>query len=357
MSSAIPRPSLPIRIGSVLRNYIPLGFTSFGGPGVHVIILRERFVDRLKWVDERTFIDLFALGNALPGPGSTQLAFSIAVVKHGVLPGILAFLCWSLPGAIGMAGLAAGISNIPADLSPIVLALLSGLNAAAVGLIALAAYQLGTAASTDKLSLLIVWLSASFGICYHAPWMYPVLIVAGGVATLVWDFRRQWIMVPAKKLVGREQVAESRTDNNTMELSTLPSREIPTSPVRSAQPTPSQITQISSLPSPPESPNPTHATLHPDTSKPDLTQNQSSNTVQRRTVPSLIADVESSTVPAETEAIQHADLLHVVSARSAWALIGGFVLLLVIPLATRGGLSHAGKDIPRALDVSIASFS
>jgi chromate transport protein ChrA len=56
---------------------------------------RKRFVDKLKWLDETTFADLFALGNALPGPGSTQLAFSIAVVKNGTLAGLLAFLLWS----------------------------------------------------------------------------------------------------------------------------------------------------------------------------------------------------------------------------------------------------------------------
>jgi chromate transport protein ChrA len=60
-----------------------------------VIILRRKFVDRLKWVDITTFNDLFALGNALPGPGSTQLAFSIALVRNGTLAALLAFIIWS----------------------------------------------------------------------------------------------------------------------------------------------------------------------------------------------------------------------------------------------------------------------
>ncbi|BEI97865.1 hypothetical protein CcaverHIS631_0301640 [Cutaneotrichosporon cavernicola] len=69
-------------IWAVLKAYWDLGFTSFGGPGVHVVLLRKRFVNKLNWVDQVTFLDLFALGNALPGPGSTQLAFSIAVVAQ-----------------------------------------------------------------------------------------------------------------------------------------------------------------------------------------------------------------------------------------------------------------------------------
>lgn len=337
--------TLPARLASTLRYYLPLGFTSFGGPGVHVIILREKFVHRLKWVDERTFLDLFALGNALPGPGSTQLAFSIAVVKHGVLPGLVAFLCWSLPGALGMAGLAAGISNIPAVLPPIVLALLSGLNAAAVGLIALAAYQLGTAAATDKVTLALVWLSASFGICYHAPWMYPSLIVAGGAVTLVWDFRRQWIYRPAKRAFGRERARDEPAEAEGMELPTLPPRLA--TPV-TARPSPAPLPDTSHFPSPPPSPIVQPAAIEEDSLKSDLTSGRpASTTTHRRST--THTDPE---VPAVVEAQRHEDLLQVISPRSAFALIGGFVLLLVIPLAVRGGLANSGKTVPRELDVS-----
>ncbi|KAJ1023551.1 hypothetical protein NDA16_003168 [Ustilago loliicola] len=133
---------LSVRLVDTIRHYWDLGFTAFGGPGVHVVILRKRFVEKLAWLDETTFADLFSLGNALPGPGSTQLAFSIAVARNGTLAGLVAFLFWSIPGAAGMAALGAGVRNFPERLPPIVLGLLTGLNAAAVGLIALAAFQL-----------------------------------------------------------------------------------------------------------------------------------------------------------------------------------------------------------------------
>ena len=55
-----------------------MGFTSFGGPAVHIILLRKKFVEGVEpWMDSKTFADLFALSAALPGPGSTQLMFSI----------------------------------------------------------------------------------------------------------------------------------------------------------------------------------------------------------------------------------------------------------------------------------------
>lgn len=63
--------------------------------GVHVVILHKIFVIDRAWVDEKTFADLFSISNALPGPGSTQLAFSIALVRNGTVSGILAFFLWS----------------------------------------------------------------------------------------------------------------------------------------------------------------------------------------------------------------------------------------------------------------------
>ncbi len=201
---------LSVRLVDTIRHYWDLGFTAFGGPGVHVVILRKRFVDKLAWLDETTFADLFSLGNALPGPGSTQLAFSIAVARNGTLAGLVAFLFWSLPGAAGMAALGAGVRKFPERLPPIVLGLLTGLNAAAVGLIALAAFQLSKSSITEPVSRLLVLGSASFGICYHAPWMYPILVFGGGLITLLYDFRHTII----KATIGKVTRRSSRSASN-----------------------------------------------------------------------------------------------------------------------------------------------
>lgn len=75
-------------------------------------------------------------------------------MKHGVAAGLLAFGLWSLPGTFGMAGLAVAVAWIPNTLPDIVFTLLTGLNAAAVGLIPLAAVQLATNAATDRATLL-----------------------------------------------------------------------------------------------------------------------------------------------------------------------------------------------------------
>src|ERR1700737_4719124 len=93
----------------------------------------------------------------------------------------------SLPGAIGMYGLSLGVSRIGATLPPPVYALLSGLNGATVGIIALAAVQLAQKAITDKLTRALVFLGGVVGMLYTALWFFPVLMLAAGIATVVWD--------------------------------------------------------------------------------------------------------------------------------------------------------------------------
>ncbi|OJJ01789.1 hypothetical protein ASPVEDRAFT_192075 [Aspergillus versicolor CBS 583.65] len=175
------------RLGEVVRHTWYLGFTSFGGPPVHFQIFHARFVEQEKWVDEQTYQELFAICQGLPGPGSTKMLFCLALLHAGFIPALLAFVLWCLPGAVGMYALSLGVQRIDETLPAPVYALLSGLNASTVGIIALAAVQLAQKAIRDKISRILVIFGACAGLCYSALWYFPVLMVVGGVATALWD--------------------------------------------------------------------------------------------------------------------------------------------------------------------------
>jgi chromate transport protein ChrA len=95
----------------------------------------------------------------------------------------------SLPGAIGMYGFAVGVSHIGQSLPRQAYALLSGLNAAVVGIIALAAVQLAQKAITDKMTRILVFLGACAGLLYNALWYFPLLMFLAGCASVTYDFR------------------------------------------------------------------------------------------------------------------------------------------------------------------------
>lgn len=97
-----------------------------------------------------------------------------------------------------MFGLSIGISNIDESLPRAVYAVLSGLNAATVGIIALAAVQLSGKAVTDHLTRILVFLTATAGMLYNALWYFPVLMFAAGCSTVIYDYR--WLHRPIQAI-------------------------------------------------------------------------------------------------------------------------------------------------------------
>ncbi|KAJ6787516.1 hypothetical protein PWT90_02279 [Aphanocladium album] len=181
--------TLQQRLWSGTKQNWSLGFTSFGGPPVHFKIFYALYVEKLQWIDEQIYQELFSACQALPGPASTKMHYCINLLHDGFLPAMLSFFMWSLPGALGMFGLALGISTIGGSLPGPVYALLSGLNAATVGIIVLAAVQLSEKAITDKLTRLLVFAGAAAGLLYNALWYFPLIMAVGGISSLVYDFR------------------------------------------------------------------------------------------------------------------------------------------------------------------------
>lgn len=86
-----------------------------------------------------------------------------------------------------MYALSLGVQGIDDVLPVPVYALLSGLNSAIVGIIALAAIQLAERSITDRLTRVLVIFGACAGLCYNALWYFPLLMSVGGLATVVWD--------------------------------------------------------------------------------------------------------------------------------------------------------------------------
>ncbi|KAI1813738.1 chromate transporter-domain-containing protein [Poronia punctata] len=183
----------------IVRAEWHLGVTAFGGPPVHFKIFHDRFVNRLRWIDEQLYQELFSISQALSGPGSTKMLYCINLIQTNFLGALLGFLLWSLPGAFGMFGLGLGVSTIGSTLPRAVYALLSGLNAATVGIIVLAAVELSNKAITDKMTRTLVFLSGAAGLLYNALWYFPVLIIACGVATVVHD--KRWLHGPVKAII------------------------------------------------------------------------------------------------------------------------------------------------------------
>lgn len=86
----------------VLRAFLILGLTSFGGPVAHIGYFRAAFVVRRRWLSERAFADLVALCQFLPGPASSQLGTAIGLGRAGMKGALAAWAAFTLPSALMM---------------------------------------------------------------------------------------------------------------------------------------------------------------------------------------------------------------------------------------------------------------
>ncbi|KAJ3069768.1 hypothetical protein HDU98_007182 [Podochytrium sp. JEL0797] len=202
MSSPVPDSpyqhfEIPLRdrIKEVLVNYLPLGFITFGGPQANTALLFDLFVVKNRWLSEEMFAELFAISNALPGPGSTQLAFTVALIRGGVFPGILAFMAWSLPGGIVMACLGYGVGRLGAqsELPMLVLYIARALAAVAIALVAVAAKQMTGKLLVDKTSSTLAAVAVVLVINFSGvAWLIPLLMACGGIVTYVEGMAPAW---------------------------------------------------------------------------------------------------------------------------------------------------------------------
>jgi chromate transporter len=93
----------------ILLIFLRLGVTSFGGPIAHIGYLREEFVTRRHWIGEAAYADLVALAQFMPGPASSQVGFSIGVLRGGLPGGVAAWLGFTMPSALVMLLAAYGV--------------------------------------------------------------------------------------------------------------------------------------------------------------------------------------------------------------------------------------------------------
>ena len=84
----------------VLRVFLRLGVTCFGGPIAHIGYFRDEFVVRRRWIDEQAYADLVGLCQFLPGPASSQVGFSLGLMRAGYRGGLAAWTGFTLPSAI-----------------------------------------------------------------------------------------------------------------------------------------------------------------------------------------------------------------------------------------------------------------
>jgi chromate transporter len=131
----------------VLRVFLRLGLSSFGGPIAHIGYFRDEFVTRRRWLDEQAYADLVALCQFLPGPASSQVGFSIGLMRAGYAGALAAWAGFTLPSAIALLLFAYGVSSLGGSIGT---GLLHGLKLVAVAIVAQAVWGMARSLCPDR---------------------------------------------------------------------------------------------------------------------------------------------------------------------------------------------------------------
>jgi len=131
----------------VLLIYLKLGLSCFGGPIAHIGYFRDEFVVRRRWLDESAYADLVALCQFLPGPASSQVGFSIGLMRAGYLGAAAAWTGFTLPSAILLVLFAYGAGNLHGAIGE---GLLHGLKLVAVAIVAQAVWGMARTLCPDR---------------------------------------------------------------------------------------------------------------------------------------------------------------------------------------------------------------
>ena len=124
--------------------FLRLGITAFGGPAAHIAMMRDEVVDRRRWLSDKEFLDLVAATNLIPGPNSTELAIHLGYRRGGLGGLALAGVCFILPAALIVAGIAWGYARYGE--TPQVAWLMYGIGPVVIAIVVQALVKLGQAA-------------------------------------------------------------------------------------------------------------------------------------------------------------------------------------------------------------------
>ena len=166
----------------VLLAFLKLGLTSFGGPIAHIGYFREEFVVRRRWLDEHAYADLVGLCQFLPGPASSQVGFSIGLMRAGYLGGLAAWTGFTLPSAIALVLFAYGATVLS---GPVGVGLIHGLKLVAVAIVAQAVWGMARVLCPDRERASIAVAAALIILLFStSPVAQIAAIALGGVAGL-----------------------------------------------------------------------------------------------------------------------------------------------------------------------------
>jgi chromate transporter len=169
--------------GEVFRVFLKLGITSFGGPIAHLGYFRDEMVVHRRWINEAGYADLVALCQFLPGPASSQVGFSLGILRgNGLLGGLAAWFAFTMPSALILLAFA---MSAAAFTGPVAEGFLHGLKLVAVAVVAQAIWGMARTLTPDRARAGIALAAVAIVVLFVGSFGQIIAIALGACAGLL----------------------------------------------------------------------------------------------------------------------------------------------------------------------------
>ncbi|RCW67016.1 chromate efflux transporter [Saliterribacillus persicus] len=165
------------RLWEILFTSTKLGLTSFGGPIAHLAYFKDEYVDRRKWLDNKTYADIIALCQFLPGPASSQVGISIGMLRGGLMGGLISWFGFTMPSIIVLILFAMLYQTY--DLAEA--SFIHSLKIVAVAVVLHALIGMGKNLTPDKTRIAIAVIAAVLLLLYPSAWIQIAIILGAGL--------------------------------------------------------------------------------------------------------------------------------------------------------------------------------
>jgi len=155
--------------------------TAFGGPQAHIAMMMKTFVHQRPYITKEELLEYNGFCQLLPGASSTQTITLIGYKRGGILLAVLTLIIWILPASILMGAFSFLAGYIDKrDLEHI----FKFIPPMAVGFLVYAAViAFGTSIRNTITWVIMLVSAAATYLLFKQPWIFPLLIVLGGITT------------------------------------------------------------------------------------------------------------------------------------------------------------------------------
>ena len=178
----------------ILQRHIPFlktvllhSFTAFGGPQMHLVRMHKLFVQNHRYISEEELLELNAFVQLLPGASSSQTLTLIGYKRGGIFLATLTLLIWILPACLLMGALSFLLHYF--DRENLNIDIFKFIQPMAVGFLVYSAFEILKISIKHQATAFIMIGALLATLFIKSPWVFPSLLIAGGIVSNFSDKR------------------------------------------------------------------------------------------------------------------------------------------------------------------------